>query len=784
MSVATISLGARPLASRASVTAVLVVVLIATTGSSVLAAGWTDSTPLVLLVGIAGAVEALLLARARAPRLLALASAPVLLFASLLPTTVGARPGSAAGGLSHMVAQYAAAAATGLLGDAQWQFNVSLAALLWICGAWAAWFAVRERRGAVATGPCWAVLAVNVINAPAPGGAGVAVTLAAVAAIMLIAAVHLDSLNDSWQQRHVGVLPGTDGRFAAAAAAGGVIVAVLALVAPPLTSTDLSARLFGFGGHSQVPGGNGHTFASGTVQFNPSTIPGGALALSNQPVLTYRLTNASSSYMQMVTDAVFDEGAWTPDTTGNNRNIAVITSPPGPLQRDRVIDDGGVGGAQTQVSASILISADNSANDIIPFPGEPDSASVLAHVTGISPPGALGGLLTVDSASAGRSLVGEPFITAGTISTATADQLRNAGSAYPDYIDAEYLPLPDNDSGQTRLIQQLAQQWTVNAASPYDEATTIENQLRNPQLFHYTLTPPTPPQNSWPVVYFLTKSHAGYCQYFASAMGSMLRSLGIPARLVNGYGPGSAPEAAGHNNNVLTHTVTSNDAHTWVEAYFPRFGWIPFEPTPPSRLGDYEPFPRGGATAPNQTPPPATPTARPTPTRGAKATPTATAAAQLGDANGGPTVPPALAAGTLGALGMLLVVTVTVTWFLRPRNIKGVWRRVGLLGRILGVRRDPAFTYDEYARRLAAAVPPDTTSLVHRGGGGKRGALPLRRRVSEALADIAAVSEHVTYGEGSPHPRELVRLRRAWWRIARVAARLGWRAILSRSAQP
>jgi hypothetical protein len=120
-------------------------------------------------------------------------------------------------------------------------------------------------------------------------------------------------------------------------------------------------------------------------------------------------------------------------------------------------------------------------------------------------------------------------------------------------------------------------------------------------------------------------------------------------------------------------------------------------------------------------------------------------------------------------------------WFTRPRDTRGVWRRIGLIGRLLGVRRDTALTYEEYARRLAEAVPPDSTSLMQRHGGAPTGAVPLRRRVADALLDIAAVSDRATYGAAPPHPRELVKMRRAWRRIARVAPRLGWRAILSRT---
>ena len=88
-----------------------------------------------------------------------------------------------------------------------------------------------------------------------------------------------------------------------------------------------------------------------------------------------------------------------------------------------------------------------------------------------------------------------------------------------------------------------------------------------------------PNASIWPVVYFLTVSHRGYCQYFASAMGSMLRSLGIPTRLVSGYGPGTTRAQSGRAGQ-REQTVSTSDAHSWVEAYFPGYGWIPFEPTP------------------------------------------------------------------------------------------------------------------------------------------------------------------------------------------------------------
>ena len=87
---------------------------------------------------------------------------------------------------------------------------------------------------------------------------------------------------------------------------------------------------------------------------------------------------------------------------------------------------------------------------------------------------------------------------------------------------------------------------------------------------------------------------AGFCQYYASTMTVFLRELGIPARFVEGFLPGE-PDASGGGRTVRAH-----DAHAWVQAYFPGYGWIDFDPTggpersassrrsrraPPSRAG-------------------------------------------------------------------------------------------------------------------------------------------------------------------------------------------------------
>src|SRR5579862_321348 len=147
-------------------------------------------------------------------------------------------------------------------------------------------------------------------------------------------------------------------------------------------------------------------------------------------------------------------------------------------------------------------------------------------------------------------------------------QLRKAGAAYPDEITNLYLQLPELDP----RIKQLAEKITENSHNEYDRAANIERYLKT----HYAYTLDlTGPQTNDPLAYFLFTRRAGHCEYFAAAMTVMLRDLGIPARYVGGFLPGEYNDLGGD------YIIRASDAHTWVEAYFPAYGWITFDPTPP-----------------------------------------------------------------------------------------------------------------------------------------------------------------------------------------------------------
>jgi len=147
-------------------------------------------------------------------------------------------------------------------------------------------------------------------------------------------------------------------------------------------------------------------------------------------------------------------------------------------------------------------------------------------------------------------------------------QLRKAGAAYPDEIKNLYLQLPELDP----RIKQLAEKITENSHNEYDRAANIERYLKT----HYAYTLDlSGPKTDDPLAYFLFTRRAGHCEYFAAAMTVMLRDLGIPARYVGGFLPGEYNDLGGD------YIVRASDAHTWVEAYFPAYGWITFDPTPP-----------------------------------------------------------------------------------------------------------------------------------------------------------------------------------------------------------
>ena len=158
------------------------------------------------------------------------------------------------------------------------------------------------------------------------------------------------------------------------------------------------------------------------------------------------------------------------------------------------------------------------------------------------------------------------------IATATPAELRTAGRDYPLLIAGQYLRLPPLDS----RVPQLAAQITKPAGNDFDKAAAIENYLRT--RFGYTLQLPQTPVKD-PIANFLFERRQGHCEYFASSMAVMLRTIGIPSRVVTGFRSDEFNDLTGN------YVVRAKDAHAWVEAYFPGYGWQTFDPTPAGGSG-------------------------------------------------------------------------------------------------------------------------------------------------------------------------------------------------------
>jgi len=173
------------------------------------------------------------------------------------------------------------------------------------------------------------------------------------------------------------------------------------------------------------------------------------------------------------------------------------------------------------------------------------------------------------------------------------EQLVGLGSDYPSDYQEAYLTLPMFPAEQVRQDPALEQEWKTtwspryendefrdiyalnrniigDATDPYEQTILIERYLRG--QFRYSLLVP-PSSFASPIAAFLFDTHTGYCQHFAGAMALLLRLNGIPSRVAVGF-------ITGNLVDTQTYEVTTNNAHAWVEAYFPGQGWLPFDPTP------------------------------------------------------------------------------------------------------------------------------------------------------------------------------------------------------------
>jgi transglutaminase-like putative cysteine protease len=596
--------------------------------------------------------------------------------------------------------------------------------LMWVTGAWLSWCVLRWRKPMLGLIPGAAAFATNLLNFPINQN-GYTLSILVLTLALLLWTNYTGSIASA-NRAHVKLTGDARWDFWESGLVAMAALIVLGVMLPPLSTADRTAdaqssiftswaelqqRLSHPGILGNGPGG------SGTTGFSTEVPLGGPLKRTRDPVFTYTKIGdyASVMYFRGVNETATVGGEWRyPATPGLRRPIGKNEIP--------TYGDNYQGLAVAGVAVKMLRPPIGNA-DIIFYPGELyhiDRATVATQV--VLPIGEIGTLDSVDRLSSVQppTSIGS-YRVAVEYSSATDAELKAAGTDYPVWVH-QFSTLPSSGyrtSDVLSRIHDLALKIVndASATNPYDEATAIQNYLRDPQNYTYTLTPPATPPGNDPLDFFLFRSHKGYCEFFASAMGDMLRSIGIPTRLVNGFGPGS------YDSTTNSFVVRGEDAHTWVESYFPNYGWIPFEPTP-DIAGGYEPITRGsqGQTLclkDENCDPGAVTT-----TGGGRPTPSALPPG-LRDPNNtgsGTTIFRSPDAGTLTTivgvlLALILLLAAAVARYLRPRTVMGVWKRTIAMSELAGAKRRPGETPLELGRRLQRSFPEASEPVGALAGG-------------------------------------------------------------------
>jgi transglutaminase-like putative cysteine protease len=256
----------------------------------------------------------------------------------------------------------------------------------------------------------------------------------------------------------------------------------------------------------------------------------------------------------------------------------------------------------------------------------------------------------------------QPYTELGILPQPDLQQLRTArsGTGTPfAAVDRRYL---DTDGVDPR-VARLAAEITADSRTAFDATVTVNQWFS--RGFSYDLR--TAPGNSGDaLVDFLFTGRRGYCEQFASAMAIMLRTLRVPARVAVGFTPGIATDDS--------RLITTEDAHAWVEVWFPGAGWLPFDPTPLSDGRTVVPGYVAGGTQVVETPPPPLPPAPGTTARAPDAVAGASLGPGAGDPAAGGSPPMGLTIVGLTALAALVGLTPLTVRQLRRR------RRLHLVG--------------------------------------------------------------------------------------------------------
>jgi hypothetical protein len=442
-------------------------------------------------------------------------------------------------------------------------FALGLGVLMWVTGFVAAYATYRHHRVFDAVLVVGAALLLNMSSTYADLFSFL--VLFVLAALLLLLRQALLLREEGWQARRVNEnleVPAAIMRSGIVFIAGTIALAWIltaVAVAAPLTAAwrnldvvwgDLSDQLSGVFGavtnpQSRIPGSSFGTTWNISGEWNSDD----ASALTISASRPY--------YLRATTQDIYTGRGWRSSPLAERRVapeqfVFPDDSPERPLTTD---------GFQVEI---ITVEIERASGRSLFSHGFP--LRVWAPIIVLEPAGAP---LTGGLRAAAPIDEGQGYQISAIVSQVSQDQLASAGTDYPEAIRQLYLAT-DRVTDRTR---DLAREVTVGAANPYEQAAALERFLRFGDQFSYATTAPMPSDSETDIVdYFLFDGQVGYCQFYASAMVMMARSLGIPARMATGYAPG---QQIGEGE----YLVRLRNAHAWAELYFPGYGWQIFEST-------------------------------------------------------------------------------------------------------------------------------------------------------------------------------------------------------------
>lgn len=445
---------------------------------------------------------------------------------------------------------------------------VMLVALLgWYLAFNATWALFRRRRLWLATIPVGLAMLVNAYQVA--GTLPIDLYLMLFLLLTLLLAVRTNAVNRErvWQHAGAGFRPGARFALFRGGVAAVIVLLGLAWIAPKASANESLAalwerpnspwsivektfeRLFNA---VENPGPPTVTYYGGAT-----LAMGGPINLSDGPVMTVFAPDGYRYYWRSRVFDTYVDGQWwsRPDArTTSDFGILPPESIEAPLLRRNVQQRFAL-----NLPATRLLYA---ASQPQSFASLPVTAEVIYTTPGVD-------YATVSAVQTHDLLAtGDIYGVTSAVSIADAFSLRQAGTDYPAWVADRYLDLPPDVSVRTRT---LAVDITADIDNPYDAARAVETYLRETITYNESIQPP--PEDVDPVDYVLFELQEGYCTYYASAMAVMLRSLGIPSRIAAGFAQGT------FDPDLNGFVVLESDAHTWVQVYFPSYGWIDFEPT-------------------------------------------------------------------------------------------------------------------------------------------------------------------------------------------------------------